>query len=52
VQSIPLAMIAAIAGGGPRPFIAFDFEDLIELTVRANGQFLVDASLRRRAVRH
>jgi hypothetical protein len=52
VQSIPLATIAAIAGGGPRTFVAFDFEDHVELTVRANGQFISDVPLRHRAVNH
>ncbi len=51
VQTIPLATrIAAIASGGPRPFIVFDVDDRIELTVHAYGQFINDVPLRRRAV--
>jgi hypothetical protein len=50
VQTIPLASIAAIAGGGPRTFVAFDLVDHVELTVLAYGTFVSDVPLRHRAV--
>lgn len=51
VQTIPLATrIAAIAGGGPTTFIAFDVDDPVDLTVRVYGQFLDDTPPRRRAI--
>lgn len=52
VETVPLATrIGAIAGGGPRTFIAFDVEDRAEVDLRVYGQFLIDPPARRRAVR-
>ena len=49
---IPAATrIAAIAGGGPRLFVAFDADDPVERISRVYGQFVSDTVLRHRPVR-